>query len=140
MSEVLHRECRVFTRYLIQAEATECIAARYAAAHAVREEVQTPGRFDRMLVTAASRHPWATRLADSYSALLRPHGTLRQKLVLLLALLESTAPTAAAIDAADGPAKTIVSGAVRGVLFPVWLLAGVIVFTPLRIVAALRGG
>lgn len=139
MNEDLRRECQTFTRYLLGTDPTEYICAQYERAHAARGETRAPASFDRALVQAAGKHPWLARLADSYAVVFRRRGTLRQKLVLLLAILESTKPTAAVLDAADGAVATILSGAVRGCLFPIWLLVGLIIFTPVRLMSSIRG-
>ena len=132
MPDTLRHECRLFTRYLLDTEATEYICERYVAAHRERWEVRDPVGFDAALIRFARRNRITTRIADSYCALFRRHAPLRQKLVLLLAILETTAPSASVLDAADGSTATVVSGIGRAIVFALWALAGVIILTPIR--------
>jgi hypothetical protein len=91
----LDRECRVFCRYLVQREANTYVTQKYIDANAMLGPRMSATRMDAWLVKFAQPHPWCTRMADMYSRLLLPRSTLRSKLVILLAILESCAPTAA---------------------------------------------
>jgi hypothetical protein len=91
----LDRECRVFCRYLVNREPGAYVLGKYYDAH-----VATAGRdalpaalFDAWLLSTGKTHPLLTRLADVYARFVRPRTELRRKLILLLAILESCAPT-----------------------------------------------
>jgi hypothetical protein len=47
------------------------------------------------------RHPLLAKPCDAYARFLAPHGTLRKKMVLLLAIVEVTPPYFHFIDTAD---------------------------------------
>jgi hypothetical protein len=68
--------------------------AAYARGIASRAFLDGPRvtRLDRVLVTFAVRGPFRAGLADAYGRFLAPAGQLRRRLVLLMAVLESTSP------------------------------------------------
>ena len=81
------REGRVFSRYLVGREASAGLLRRYAAA--CRELLpEQPGRGH--VVAFASRRPWSLPFLDAAESLLDRDGPLRQRLLLMLALLEAT--------------------------------------------------
>ena len=89
--ELLRRECRAFTRYLVDAEPDAYIEARYVAAQpAVYAQPEPIEPLDLHLVEFAARGAWHTRIADAYSRLRRPRGLLRRKLILVFAILENS--------------------------------------------------
>jgi hypothetical protein len=92
--EVLDKECRTFSRYLLGSEPTDYILRKYRSGH---ESIPFRSRsqqstFDSRLVVFAGKGKVRARMSDAYARMFFPHGTLRQKLVLLLAILE-TSPT-----------------------------------------------
>lgn len=70
---------------------------QYAAAHESLPQ-RAVDRFDRWLVVVARAAPMACGLADAYARVVRPYGLLRRKLVLALAVLESSPGMHAAFD------------------------------------------
>jgi len=104
MSE-LERECDTFCRALIGRASPEPVRAAYVRAHEagviLRDAPEQPTRFDEWLVRFARGGSSRTRLADSYAVLFARSTLLRRKLVLLLAILESTAPSARWVDTPD---------------------------------------
>ncbi|MEZ5063244.1 MAG: NAD(P)H-binding protein [bacterium] len=116
--ETLAREARLFTRHLIGREPPSSVMAKYSLAHAPGRHGPGGGDHDR-LVLLARRGTFATRLADAWAAVFDRGGVLRRKLVLLLAILESTGETAAAVDTPDsGGAPTFFLRAARdGIVF-----------------------
>ena len=56
---------------------------------------------DGFLVKVAGIGPWSTKIIDAYTRVFRPFSTVRKKLILLLAILESCAPTHAYLDSVD---------------------------------------
>jgi NADH dehydrogenase len=96
----LDAECETFCRYLIGSAPGEYVKRKYREAHAPgrrgpRREAADP------LTAMARRGPGFTRLADAWSAVLSRGGTFRRKLVLLLAVLESTGETSGSVDRPD---------------------------------------
>lgn len=93
-------ECRVFTRYLIGRLPDDYIQRKYAQAFEPGQPLGTSVAtgFDAWLLKLAVLHPLLTRTTDIYSRFFRPASVVRTRLVLLLALLESWATTAATLD------------------------------------------
>jgi len=91
----LDAECRAFTRYLIRQEPDPYIVLRYREGHRGIPFRRTGRRdaVDGMLVMFAAHGGWRARVADAYSRFFRPYGVLRQKLTLLLAILENAPAT-----------------------------------------------
>jgi hypothetical protein len=91
----LDAECRAFTRYLIRQAPDRYTVARYQVGHHAIPFRRSGPRdaVDGMLVLFASRGGWRVRVADAYARVFRPHGVLRQKLTLLLAILENAPAT-----------------------------------------------
>lgn len=138
----LARECDVLCRHLIGWRPDNYVLTKYQAWHDQehpRLARQTNG-FDRGLVAVARLHPWTARLADAYSRLFRPHGLLRKKLILLLAILESCAPAHQHIDFLDSgsPPRMLIKGAFQIAGTCVALLAGVILFGPWQLFSRIR--
>ena len=133
-ASVLEREASVFTRHLIGEEPPAYVTAKYVAAHGPGREGPGSGEGDA-LVALARRGPFAARLADAWSALFDRGGPLRRKLVLLVALLESTGATAARVDTPDrgGPAGFFVRAALEGLVF-----AGTVLFAAPFVLAERR--
>jgi hypothetical protein len=101
----LERECDTFCAAITGRVAPDSVRAAYIRAHEAgsmdRGVSERPTRFDHWLVRFARGGPARTRLADSYAVLFARTTTLRRKLVLLLAILESTAPASRWIDTPD---------------------------------------
>ena len=135
--EVLAAECAVFTRHVLGVAPAPAVVEAYVRAHTASPRYRATTAFDLRLVTVARRGPLLARLADAHARLLDPAGLLRRKLVLLLALLETTPPHYRAIDAplaASRPATVLALGA-RGVVAAAVAVLGLILFLPLRLTA-----
>jgi hypothetical protein len=81
-------------------------------------------------------------LADTYARLTRPHGVLRRKLVLALAVLESSATSHADYDTARGSPVLSAWTAilVRGTWWAAQLALALILLAPVHLVARATGG
>lgn len=99
----LTNECQVYARYLMGRTPSAYVCDKYQACHQLRPAVLTPrpGSFDRVLVRLSRRGPWLARLADAYARFFVRGTTLRNKLVLLLAILESSSPEHEELDRVD---------------------------------------
>ena len=88
----LFLECKIFCDYLVRQNSDTYITQKYQSAHQldVIPVSKTDLPFDRWLMMVARTHPFMTRLADSYCSVLFPNSVLRKKLVLLVAILESS--------------------------------------------------
>ena len=133
----LERECRTFTRLLTGARATPYVIGKYVDAHRVRQTFQISDAFERALVDAASSGPVMARLADAYARRAMPRGVLRKKLVLLLAILETSHEFHRDVDtgpdrSVPGALFSLVADGATGIMTAV---AGVLLFSVMRLVA-----
>lgn len=134
----LDRECTRFARYLTAQHPGPYVLAKYRDAHTRSDGVRagTEQRFERLLVAVASGHSLGAWLVDAYSAMFHRGALVRRKWVLLLAILETCAPTADYFDEPRDTARPALLGrlAVHGLGFALALLVSVVLFTPLRLV------
>lgn len=136
---VLEREARMFTAALIGQDPSPYAIAQYVHAHD-HLALAPADAFDRRILAFATSGPWAVRAADAYARTFAQGAALRRKLVVLTAILESSAPH----DAAYAPVAASSAGivgrlALVGAGFMLALLAGTLVLAPLRLVTAITG-
>lgn len=86
--ERLRAEGAVLGRYLLGQEPRSEAVARYVEGCA-RVLAEPFAREDVSLVAFACRHPWSLPCLDAACGLLRPQSLLRQKTILMLAILET---------------------------------------------------
>ena len=131
----------MFSRYLAGVEATPYLVEAYTRGHrhlpALKAE---PDALDQLLLRFARGAPWRARLADAYARRARPTGILRQKLVLQLAVLESSPPAHAWINSADvGPVTIVLARTAWAVgLSVLSLAAAIVIIGPLHLLAGTR--
>jgi hypothetical protein len=141
----LERECDTFCTAMIGHPPPESVRAAYVRAHEAgsiqRGLSEKPTRFDDWLVRFARGGPARTSLADSYSVLFARTTPLRRKLVLLLAILESTAPTSRIVDTPDPGSSHgfLVSAFVQACTFAFRVTLATAFMTAVRISFALTG-
>jgi NADH dehydrogenase len=132
------RECDVFTRYLLGVPPTPGVTAKYADAHVVMPALASgpATAFDDWLLRIASAHPRLTRLCDAYASAFYRRAYLRQKLVVLLAILETSAATAASFDAevSRHQAIGVLRLAARMIAALLCTALGVLMLSPARLV------
>jgi hypothetical protein len=137
----LERECRLFCRYLLGREPDAYVLHHYYQAHVTRDlRDPAPGTsFDALLLRIGRTHTWWTRLADVYARFLLPHARLRTKLVFLLAILESCAPTESHFHLSRAGYTPVVLARLfgYGIASVLTLAAALIVFLPLHFVAGM---
>jgi nucleoside-diphosphate-sugar epimerase len=110
--DALTREFAVFASYLGSSNTAPRAAASYARSHV---SVAPPtDAFDRWLVTVARRSATACSLADAYARFSRPYGALRRKLVLALAVLESSPAVHRDYDTANPSGRLFAWAAIAG--------------------------
>ena len=133
---VLERECRTFTRYLVGREPTPYVAGKYCDAHAVSAAF-AGDRFNERLTAVARWHPAAAFLADAYARGFAPRGAFRKKLVLLLAILETSPPFFRELERVEQGrlAMQVLAVGGRVLLFVPALLLGTLLFLPLLLVS-----
>lgn len=135
---LLAREFEVFARYLgASGDLTRGMAC-YAAAHQTLP-VDGDDRFERWLVRAARTTPIACGFADAYARRMRPYGRLRRKLVLTLAVLESSPDTHAAFDTAlaSSTAMAWLSLAALGAGWIIRTALAFVLLAPMQLAAAI---
>jgi hypothetical protein len=137
----LERECAVFTRFLTRAPASPYVVRKYLDAHATLHTLHVSDEGERAVVRVAASSPAITRLADAYARICAPRSLLRKKLSVVLAILETTAPSHRAIDTAPerGGAASVLELALVGGLGVAAALTGVLLFVPLRAMARVLG-
>lgn len=139
----LDQEIQVFTRFLVQRDPNEYVNRKYHDGHRsipfARDAAADP--VDVVLVMFARRGPPFVRMADAYARIFRPQGILRQKLTLLLAILEHTPPiypelTSGTRDGSFPGALLRIGASLLG--FAVSLMAGMLIIGPVHALLRLR--
>ncbi|HYY06513.1 MAG TPA: hypothetical protein VE997_08040 [Candidatus Limnocylindria bacterium] len=85
----LEAEAHLFARYLVGRPPPAELVERYRAANAAIF-TEPVARQDAALIAFARRHPWSVSLLDAASGLLRPGSLLRNKILLMAAILETS--------------------------------------------------
>ena len=106
---------------------------KYTEAHA--HSLPAPNRFDALLVRVARNGAIGTKLADSYARIFAPQALLRKKLVLLLAILETCAPSFRLIDEVDSGSRIVLLLRIsaRAAIFGIALAAATPLFLPAQL-------
>jgi hypothetical protein len=136
--QLLERECTVFSEYLLGRAPHDYALRKYLEAHEVTTAFSPKDPFGVLLLRVARRHRLLTKVADSYARVFAPGTLLRKKLVLLLAILETSAPSCHVIDSVDGGSMVSLLSRlfVRGLGSTASLAIGTLVFVPARLVLA----
>jgi hypothetical protein len=109
-------EARIFARYLVGREPTPAQIERYVAASRTHFP-DPPAAEDAAVLAWVRAHPWSTGLLDAAAGLLRPAGPLRNRVLLMAAILETTPEFADAfLPRQVGPLALVARVAVTGVL------------------------
>jgi len=137
-SERRASEARRFARYLAGDELDHLGCAHYVRWH--ESGASRGDRVDRMLLSWASIGRPGLALADAYSARLRRDALLRKKLVVVLALLE-TSSRGVELDRplSGGPVGFWARMALRGVIAGLVTLLAFVLIGPCHLVCAARG-
>jgi nucleoside-diphosphate-sugar epimerase len=134
----LDRECRLFCRYLVGQQPTRYVVEKYRDGNerCLAADGSNPSRFDVALVRIAGKSRLFTKLVDSYTSVFFKGALAKKKLVLLLAILESSPPTDRYLDSVDSPNKLGIyfKMGLRGMVFVLALVLSAAAFLPLRIV------
>jgi hypothetical protein len=139
-AQALESECRVFTKFLLGCVPQAYAVRKYIYAHEMLPVFSSGNRFDHFLLCIARTHPVLAKLADSYARLFAPTALLRKKLVLLFAILETSAPSCQLIDAAKtGTNIALLSRVlIKGIVFVLSTAAAAVLFSPLQMIFAAR--
>jgi hypothetical protein len=137
----LDRECLAFSAYLIRQRPNEYVLAKYRDAHDASGNVGlNEKRFlDRFLVGVAAAHPTGAKLVDAYTAVFYKRSAVRRKWILLLAILESCAPTYKYFDLPDGGGRFSLAARLlwQGLGFILAFSLSVILFAPAHLISLL---
>lgn len=137
----LERECGVFCRYLGNQTANGYVLRKYRDGHSSStfRARCPPQTIDRVLLHLALTHPLGTKMADAYACVFTPRGVLRHKLVLLLAILESCAPTYKVFDGTpkSGAASLAFSFALAGTGYAITFILACVVLLPIHAVLSI---
>lgn len=140
----LEAECRVFTTYLAGQSANAYVIAKYIEAHRVCRGLKERTRFESWLGAVARANRRLTRIADAYARIFAPHSVLRHKLVLLLAILETSPPSYRSLETVKqrGLLGHFVALTGHGIAASISLLLGSLVLLPAHLIlgALDRGG
>lgn len=135
MSRVaLARECATFTRFLIGCQPDAYVQEKYSQAHQVSDAYSAGDRFETILTRFATAGPILTRIADAYARLFAPRCKLRNKLVLLLAILETCAPYYRHVDRIEsaGVPRLVIHTFILVMVAVACLIVGIALFLPLQ--------
>jgi uncharacterized protein YbjT (DUF2867 family) len=134
---VLTEECHALTRAIAGRFPSPYVVSKYVAAHRVHPDLTRPRGFDATLVRWARRGPLLTRLADGYARRAVPRGTLRKKLVLLLAIIETAPGFRPSVELTDrvSPVAVVLRLVLLGVTGFLVTIGGAVLFGPLQLVS-----
>jgi hypothetical protein len=91
---MVDEEAAIFARYLVRRAPSAAVVTRYHEA-VQRLFPEGDGARDRALLAFVARHPWSVGSLDAAAALVAPGSRLRQRLLVMAALLETTPEGAA---------------------------------------------
>jgi hypothetical protein len=126
--EDLDLEARRFAAYLIDRELPPALIERYRRAN---DQLlpDPPAAQDRALMALVRAHPALLPLLDGASGLIRPTCLLRKKLLIMLALLETTPEFADWFEPpARGGVRTIVALIGQGTLAALQVAGGLLIW------------
>jgi hypothetical protein len=130
----LERECRSYAEYLAGRPPDEYVIGKYIECHEIGRIAPASDAFDAFVTACAARSPFLARIADAYASRFLKYGSLRKKLVLVLALLECSRGTFEVLDRVDpgGVPGTIARLAWRVFVFAGALALSLVLFPPVR--------
>jgi len=140
----LEAECRVFTTYLLGQAPDRYVTDKYLEAHRVCQGLSERSRFEKWLGAVARANRRLTRPADAYARIFAPRSPLRHKLVILLAILETSPPFYRSLEAVkQAPlAWQFLRLTGHGVSATLSLLVGTLLLLPAHVILRIvdRGG
>lgn len=140
--EQLRREANIFTRYLLSRAPSDYVVDKYQEGHRVIPYLNgaDPLPIDALLLKVARRGVLPAWIADTYARIFRQSGPLRQKLVLLAAILESSPSFHSEMGGSKHTKRlSVFFGLIVLALgFAVRLPVAMLVFGPAHLLGALR--
>jgi NADH dehydrogenase len=129
------RECETFSRYLLGRPPDAYLLRKYCEASRFGEPAGERSPFEDLLLRLATRHPLVTRAVDAYARWFCPRALLRKKLILVLAIAESWAPSYVELDRADGGGRPVFVArfAAHAIVSGLLLSLAVLLLQPVRL-------
>ena len=128
----LHEEGALLARYLLGREPPP-EAAQRSVGGCAQLFVDPASPEDSALMSFIRRHPWSLPSLDAACGLLRPRSLLRQKLILMLAILETIPGIAEAFVAMPAPRFVVLLRlAATGFVASLKIAAGVVLLPAAR--------
>jgi NADH dehydrogenase len=138
----LRRECILISRYLIGQPPSVYVIEKYIEAHKYSEMVDASNQmpFERFLLQIATRNVFLLKIVDAYSAFFTPSSVLRNKLILLVAIMESCAPSYREFEAHETSPiiQILLELAWKGIVFAVSFALALLTLLPIQIIFAAR--
>jgi len=139
--EALNKECEAFSYYLLRQHPNAYVRGKYLEAHQANLDLQAGYRnmFDLFLLAVAVKSVWLAKMADSYSSIFSRGCLLRKKIVLLLAILESTTPTFPYFDLPQSGGRVFLLFRMlgQGLLFAAAFIVSTLLFFPINLLGRL---
>ncbi len=136
----LDQECIAFSNYLINQEPNSYVMDKYREAHRASETLRNlkPDPFDSLLLNLCRMSGVTAKLVDSYSSLFLRRSVVRKKMVVLLAILESCAPTYTIFDTTDpgGILTHLARMIAQGFMFCVSVVLAMVLLMPIHLMLA----
>jgi NADH dehydrogenase len=137
IDKTLNHEGRIYTNFLIHQEPSDYVLDKYRQAHNVAAPLRNRNysELENFALKLSRKNPLATRLVDAYAVFFMKGSIIRKKLILLMAILETSNPSALAFEQPDSSNvfKIILNLGLQGLTFTFALLVGLIIFIPARL-------
>jgi hypothetical protein len=137
-SDGLERQCRLFSRYLLDREPTAYVLSQYLRAHQVHPEFVNARLkpFDEALLRLGPGSRLTMPMVDAYARIFAPRSMLRKKLILLLAILESSPGSFESLESPTATSRVgaYISLAARCARFAGFLALSSMVLLPVQLV------
>ena len=129
------RECETFSRYLLGRPADAYLLRKYCEASSLGEPAGERSPFEDLLLRLATLQPLLTRALDAYARWFCPRALLRKKLILVLAIAETWAPSYAELDRADGGGRPmfVARFAAQAIVSGLLVLLAALLLQPMRL-------
>jgi hypothetical protein len=137
--DLLDSECRTFCMYLSGRMPERYILKKYREGHKIEQlRDEKCSAFDRVLLGLARRRVFFTRLVDCYTRRFYQTALVRKKLILLLSMLECTAPYFTSFETVSSSSRflIIISFFKETILFSIFFLLSVLIFAPIQLMYA----
>jgi len=141
-AEELEKECELLTNYLIGRTPDDYVKGKYVKGNRVTAIEKDLSPFDTVLIKAANKNLLLLKLADAYTSILYKNSAVRKKLLLALAILESSESTYLLIDTVEESPAAVVYARLskKTAVFLFTFIIAVIVFTPVKLISSFKNG